>query len=329
MVDGEMVVACSPTTVVEEAEANLRTDAGGGGAALMLREGHFEIAVHAQENEVDEPPSEGPEATLIEATLEPGRVGTTAPDENWRADGDVLDSKEPVTIALSRSVALGPADPPTRRQSRPAVPDDFAGDAPTRFGPVSEGRSPLVALGSAATSVANSAQSADSLGAVKGTRPQKGASARRVALRCVALVAMLAVVLLMALRARRSAQADVVRRSHPHVVASATRGEGLASPAAEPGDGPRAMSAASPSSALPPAPSASPALAWTDRTVAGSMAGGGKTKARLAADALASGAYGDALQLYTELAAEKDANPAYEQAVRVLRTRLAAAPERP
>jgi hypothetical protein len=49
----------------------------------------------------------------------------------------------------------------------------------------------------------------------------------------------------------------------------------------------------------------------------------------LAADALASGAYGDALQLYTELAAEKDANPAYEQAVRVLRTRLAAAPERP
>jgi hypothetical protein len=54
-----------------------------------------------------------------------------------------------------------------------------------------------------------------------------------------------------------------------------------------------------------------------------------KTKARLAADALASGAYADALQLYTELAAEKDSNPAYEQAARVLRARLAAAPERP
>jgi hypothetical protein len=139
----------------------------------------------------------------------------------------------------------------------------------------------------------------------------------------------LAVVLLMALRARRSAQAGVVGRNHPHVVASATRGEGPAAAAGEPGDGPRATSAAPPSNPLPLVPSASPALAWTDRTVAGSIAGAGKTKARLAADALASGAYGDALQLYTELAAEKDANPAYEQAVRVLRTRLAAAPERP
>jgi hypothetical protein len=290
MVDGEMVVACSPTTVVEQAEANLRTD---GGATLMLREGHFEMALHAQESEVDEPKSEGPDATLTEATPEPGRVGTVAHDEDWRADGD-LDSKEPVTIALSRSVAPGPADPPTRVQSRPAMPDDFAGDAPTRFGPVSDGRSHRVA------------QSVDSLGAVKGA-PRKGASARRVVLRCVALVSMLAVVLLMAVRARRSAQAGTVRQSHPHVVASST-----------PGDGPASA-----------APSVSPALAWTDRTVAGSVAGAGKTKARLAADALASGAYGDALQLYTELAAEKDANPAYEQAVRVLRARLAAERERP
>src|SRR5580658_7435438 len=86
MVDGEMVVACSPTTIVEEAETNLRTGGGGGDAALMLREGNFEIALHAQESEVDEPQSEGPEATLTEATSEPGRVETTALDEDWRAD---------------------------------------------------------------------------------------------------------------------------------------------------------------------------------------------------------------------------------------------------
>jgi hypothetical protein len=47
------------------------------------------------------------------------------------------------------------------------------------------------------------------------------------------------------------------------------------------------------------------------------------TKARRAADALANGSYAEALQMYDELRSDKDANPAYEQAARTLRARLA------
>jgi hypothetical protein len=56
--------------------------------------------------------------------------------------------------------------------------------------------------------------------------------------------------------------------------------------------------------------------------LAGAPTGSGKTKARVAADAFATGDYAQALALYQELAGEQPADPAYVHAANVLRSWL-------
>jgi hypothetical protein len=77
--------------------------------------------------------------------------------------------------------------------------------------------------------------------------------------------------------------------------------------------------------AATPNPPASPSSASTTAPLA---PGGKKTLERAAADAWAEGNYADAAKMYEDLAANNPGNPAYKEAARILREKMASAPAR-
>jgi hypothetical protein len=142
--------------------------------------------------------------------------------------------------------------------------------------------------------------------------------ARRKLLRRVALVSMLVCAFSLAMRAARVRAARARALAHAAVVADAADAARASTAKESVG---RAASS-DPADAFPlrrgPGPAASPELApaTTVRRDAS------LTKPRRAADALANGAYADALVLYEELAAEHPENAAYDATARILRSRL-------
>jgi hypothetical protein len=176
--------------------------------------------------------------------------------------------------------------------------EPLADDGPTRLLPLVE--LPVVTAPPRAERTNPSARSAKVMSRER----------RRIIVRRVALVSMLVCAFALAMHARRLHARRVAAIEEP-------RGPALAvKPASSASDwGPAAEQAAL--TTLRDAPSERIAHPKPSLAVAG-----GGSKARAAADALANGAYAEALALYQDLAAENEANPAYARVIQLLRARV-------
>jgi hypothetical protein len=224
--------------------------------------------------------------------------GPTLPGEGSSAPATLMLRQGPLELLVYGM----PSGLLPHAESRPAEPGDAGeapdvGDAPTRMLSVSDALRNMPPPGPAAKDA---------------SRPQR----RRI----VALTALLALLL-------ASALVTLAWPRHRQTPDAVRSGVAFASAAS---DGSEAQAA--PSTTARPAPPARPATPAPDATIApdhalrasprpgGGSAEGVKSKARRAADALASGAYGEALPLYEALASEPNANEAYAQIARTLRS---------
>jgi hypothetical protein len=143
-------------------------------------------------------------------------------------------------------------------------------------------------------------------------------------IRRVALLSMLLCAFVLMMRTRRAREAESAATVSSHVAAASSSARdaspalaqtahttGQTAPVAQPAEAP------SPPTTAPVLPDSAVAAA------AGSHKSSSVTLARRAADAVANGAYADALPMYEELGAEGGPNaPAYQQTARILRSRL-------
>jgi hypothetical protein len=319
-----VVVTVGTSAVVETSE---RIDANGRPIArVTLRDGPLEIAIAgAAAPTTTCATSQRLEPVSHRVPLLPPSPRTAAvQDAEWQPIDPGVQVRPAVSTKFELEVSPAPAASPFAAASAPAGPpfvwDDAPGEIPTRIGRFDEARGFVPTHDVAAPAPA----------------PAR-APRIRPGVRRFALLAMLVATFMLWLHAQRARSSH--HRATPRPTASATAA-GPASSVRAAGPTPETLAP------LPPfdisAPSGPPGADMNaDMKEASGRANTGErdvtsppvtaskatSRARKAADALATGAFADALSLYDALAAEPGANPAYARIARSLRSRSVQNPQ--
>jgi hypothetical protein len=336
VVGGDLIVSCGTSAVVDAAGSK----APDGGQALvpdlLLRDGALELSVCCQADE-PEPCAEPSGDDLTRAYSAPRAL--PAYEAEW-SPADDGDGESAPRLRTPLPAPARPPDVPIVVESRPPIAamrtaPEAPADMPTRLHPIAQ------PVPSSRPGVASSRKTAT---------PPKGAvvsgagtlSRRRIAIRRIALLSMLVCAFALMMRTRQAQRTRTAR-----IAASAGSVGPIGSVGRNPGEPPSHRPPPTASAAAPSTPPGSDARA--DLTLAGpslphppppdppvatpGAPKGPMTTARRAADALAHGAYAEAIPLYEELRAEAatpgdpgraGAEAAYRQVLRVLRARVEA-----
>jgi hypothetical protein len=311
--EGEVVVACAPGADVH---ADGHVDASGTPVvALAVREGDVEVAIetHAGLGRIDGPSDDRKPRTETALSRPSRTAAPTIPEAEWLPIEPEVEAPSKSTRRPVEVVAVVA----TRSKARWAEADD----GPTRIQPVDD----LL-------------DGTPSPRAARGPIPDAPVAARpriRRGVRRAALFALLASAFMLWLHA--------IRLRHAHAVRARATAAAMAPSGAAGNGGPASTGNSSgaapwrtrlPSSAVDtdksdPRPATTAAGGWDpsaprarSATVRGATASAPPlTPARVAADALANGAWGDALVLYRALLVESPADEAYARIVRSLEAR--------
>jgi hypothetical protein len=317
VVGGDLVVSSGTRAVVDAVGSTVLDGAQGTVPELLLRDGNLELAVCCRAREPSALAASSEDALtksdgMVHGALAIRDAEWTPADESEPSSAPRL-SKSPRPAPEPRVIPLVVA--PVQRE--PATAAAAAWDAPTRFHPVAEPMpqrpSPVAASGPVEPKAPAS--------------PPGAPSPRRMMIRRVALLSMLLCTFVLMMRTRRAREARTAATASSHVAAtptpSTTRG---ASPAPERQTVPIPPAQTAPLAQAAETPSTSPSTPLPPEGVAAAASSrkpSAVTPARRAADALANGAYADALPMYETLGAEAGPNaPAYQQTARILRARL-------
>jgi hypothetical protein len=307
VVGGDLVVSCGTSAIVDAVGSTVLDGDPRTVPELLLRDRELELAVCCRTREPSalpslpsqDSPTKGDAA--LRGTLAIRDAEWTPADDSEPASAPRL-SKPPPPSPEPKVIPLVVA--PVQREPGPA-----AWDAPTRFHPVAD---PVPQRPSpvAAAVRADPKAPASSPGAP---------SARRMMIRRVALLSMLLCAFVLMMRTRRAREARTASTVSSHV-AAATSSAKDATPALARTTGQTAP-VAQPAEA--PGPPATATVLPDSVAAASSHKPSSVSLARRAADAVANGAYADALPMYEELGAEGGPSaPAYQQTARILRSRL-------
>jgi hypothetical protein len=307
VVGGDLVVSCGTSAIVDAVGSTVLDGDSRVVPDLLMRDRDLELAVCCRAREPSAlPAAPSPDSPTKSDTELRGPLAIR--DAEWTP----ADDSEPLSAPRLSKPSRPPPEPrviplvvtPSQRQ-----PAAAAWDAPTRFHPVADPIPPRPSP-VAPPERTDPKAAGSSSGAL---------SPRRKMIRRVALVSMLLCAFVLMMRTRRAREARTAGPAPTHVAAAASSA-GDPSPVVRPTA--QTLPVAQPAEVSSLSPSA-PVLPDNVAAAASSRKSSSVTQARRAADALANGAYADALPMYEELGAEGGPNaPAYQQTARILRSRL-------